>query len=89
MRENLESAKADYPCREKYWEELSIEQKIEKLANITENQERRLGELQTMNNIQTQVKIVDGQQYVPAHLVLGGNQIIGHRNWLLNRKPRD
>jgi hypothetical protein len=90
MSETIGGGQVDYPSHEKYWEGLSIEAKIEKLAYITENHERRINELQTMNNVQAQVKIVDGQQYVPAHLINGGlNQMIGGRNWLLNRKPRD
>ena len=34
------------PCRDKYWSELDIEEKIERMRGIAKSQEERLGSLQ-------------------------------------------
>jgi len=72
-------------CREKYWEELSSEEKIEKLGNIIEKQERYIDHLGDRLNLFNEHDHINGKLVVPLNR---NEPIKGYRDGgILNKNP--
>lgn len=87
-------ASGNIPDREKYWEELANDEKVEKLARtleaITEQRDRLASIVDSIFSMLKNHKHLDGKIVVDApkeYHQLDINKINSGR-WLLNRKPK-